>query len=75
MTIKKRSLSLDSHPTSVALEPEFWVLLEQAARINQQSLPRLIGQIDSSRGSTPLASALRVWTLAYAMKNKDLQDS
>lgn len=63
MNLTKRSLSLDGHATSVALEPEFWAVLDGFATLNGQSLASLVGQIDSGRGTTPLASALRVWAL------------
>jgi predicted DNA-binding ribbon-helix-helix protein len=66
MNLAKRSISLDGHATSVALEPEFWAVLDGAATSGQISLASLIGQIDSSRGTTPLASALRVWALQHA---------
>ena len=66
MNLMKRSLSLDGHATSVALEREFWAVLDAAATQNQQSLAGLIGEIDTARGATPLASALRVWALQHA---------
>jgi predicted DNA-binding ribbon-helix-helix protein len=66
MNLIKRSLSLDGHATSVALEPEFWAVLDACATTNVQSLASLVGQIDGARGTTPLASALRVWALQQA---------
>jgi predicted DNA-binding ribbon-helix-helix protein len=63
MSLIKRSVSLDGHATSVALEPEFWAVLENAARAQSRSLASLIGKVDAARGTTPLASALRVWAL------------
>lgn len=65
MSLIKRSLSLEGHATSVALEPEFWSVLEQHARQRRVSLSGLIGEIDSQRGDQPLASALRVWALLH----------
>jgi predicted DNA-binding ribbon-helix-helix protein len=67
MNLTKRSLSLGGHATSVALEPEFWVVLDQAAVSQGRSLASLIGDIDTARGATPLASALRVWALQSAL--------
>jgi predicted DNA-binding ribbon-helix-helix protein len=75
MSLKKRSLSLDGHATSVALEAEFWAVLEEAARQNQQSLASLIGEIDTARGIAPLASALRVWALQHASGQAGLPQS
>lgn len=68
MGLTKRSVSLGGHATSVALEPEFWAVLEDQARGRKQSLAGLIGEIDSARGTTPLASALRVWALQQVQR-------
>jgi predicted DNA-binding ribbon-helix-helix protein len=64
--LKKRSLALAGHRTSLALEPEFWVALEALARSRQSSLAGLIGAIDAERGARPLASACRLAALAFA---------
>nr|WP_313586178.1 ribbon-helix-helix domain-containing protein [Aquidulcibacter sp.] len=65
MSLIKRSVSLEGHATSVALEAEFWAALEANARRRRLSLAGLIGEIDSQRGERPLASALRVWALLH----------
>lgn len=62
MSLKKRSFSLAGHRTSVALEEEFWAVLDQAA--SGKSLASLVAQIDAQRGDRPLASALRLHALA-----------
>ncbi len=64
MPLKKRSFSLSGHRTSVALEPEFWAVLEAEAKRAQSSLAGFVADIDENRGSRPLASALRVRALA-----------
>jgi predicted DNA-binding ribbon-helix-helix protein len=64
--LRKRSLQLAGHATSLALEPEFWAVLEQMARAKGLSLAALILRIDESRGARPLASACRVAALAFA---------
>lgn len=61
--LKKRSFSLSGHRTSIALEPEFWVVLESEAGKSKQSLAALVTDIDRSRGTHPLASALRLFVL------------
>jgi len=63
----KRSVSLAGHATSLALEPEFWAVLDRAAREQALSLARLIGGIDDARGERPLASACRVFALGYVV--------
>ncbi len=67
MSLKKRSLSIAGHPTSLALEPEFWAALDRAAQETGRSVPALAAEIDTLR--TPdqgLASAIRVWLLKRA---------
>ena len=61
--LKKRSFSLSRHRTSVALEAEFWAVLEREAKTGGKSLAALVGEIDAARGLRPLASALRVYAL------------
>jgi predicted DNA-binding ribbon-helix-helix protein len=62
--LKKRSFSLSGHRTSVALEAEFWAVIDQAAAREQISLAALVAKIDAGRGERPLASALRLYALA-----------
>ena len=64
--LKKRSFSLSGHRTSVALEPQFWAVLEAEAAKHGSSFAAFIASIDRSRGDRPLASALRLHALAAA---------
>jgi predicted DNA-binding ribbon-helix-helix protein len=66
--LKKRSFSLSRHRTSVALEDEFWAVLDADARAGGKSLAALVGEIDAGRGMRPLASALRIHALAAAKR-------
>lgn len=66
--LKKRSFSLSRHRTSIALEDEFWAVLEADARAGGKSLAALVGEIDATRAMRPLASALRVHALAVAKR-------
>ena len=61
--LKKRSFTLSGHRTSVALEAEFWAVIDQTAAREGKSLAMLVAQIDASRGERPLASALRLYAL------------
>ena len=63
MKLRKRSLVLAGHSTSVALEPEFWAALEALAAQRGVSLAAMIVAIDGSRGERPLASSCRVAAL------------
>ncbi len=64
LSLVKKSFRLAGHATSVALEPEFWAVLEQRAQQKGQSLAALVGAVDASRGERNLASALRVFCLS-----------
>ena len=64
--LKKRSFSVLGHRTSVALEPEFWAVLEAEAATQGSSFAAFIATIDRGRGPRPLASALRLHALAAA---------
>ena len=64
--LKKRSFTLSGHRTSVALEAEFWAVLEERARTEAISLSAFVARIDAERGTRPLASALRLAALAAA---------
>ena len=63
--LKKRSVNLAGHATSVALEPEFWVVLETISKERRISLAALIAELDSRRGESLLASFCRLSALAY----------
>lgn len=65
----KRSLSLAGHRTSLALEAEFWAVLDAACEEQARSLASLIAEIDEARVMSGdeggLASACRVWVLRH----------
>jgi predicted DNA-binding ribbon-helix-helix protein len=61
--LKKRSFSLAGHRTSVALEAEFWAVIDASAQKDGIALAALVARIDASRGERPLASALRLFAL------------
>ncbi len=67
MRLRKRSLTLAGHSTSVALEPEFWSALEAFAASRALTLAGLLAELDATRGDRPLASALRVEALTFAL--------
>lgn len=63
--LKKRSVLLTGHATSIALEPEFWAVLDEMAATRGVSLAALIVSIDRGRAGRPLASACRVAALGF----------
>ncbi|MGH6910572.1 MAG: ribbon-helix-helix domain-containing protein [Phenylobacterium sp.] len=65
-SLRKRSVLLSGHATSIALEPEFWAVLDEMAKTRSSSLAGLIVAIDAERAGRPLASACRVAALAFA---------
>lgn len=71
--MRKRSISIKGHRTSILLERVFWDALDEAATARGVSLPSLIAEIDQARlkQSPPpgLASALRIFALAEAQRS------
>ncbi|QLQ13454.1 MAG: ribbon-helix-helix domain-containing protein [Brevundimonas sp.] len=63
--LKKRSVNLSGHATSVALEPEFWAVLDEISATLDCSFAALMKRIDEGRGRTPLASACRLLALRW----------
>lgn len=64
--LRKRSLTIAGHRTSLALEAAFWLRLEALAAARSISLSALVAQIDAARGDANLSSALRVFALESA---------
>ena len=63
-TMKKISVSLSGHQTSISLEPEFIAELKRIAKLQNKSVASIISELDQSRGqNTNLSSAIRVWIL------------
>lgn len=63
----KRSLSIAGHRTSLALEPDFWAVLDAVAAQREIAFAALIRDIDEARAAAnpdqPLSSACRVFAL------------
>lgn len=60
--LKKHSVVIAGHTTSVSLEPPFWEELRRLAAARGLSLNALIADIDRTRPGN-LSSALRVFVL------------
>jgi predicted DNA-binding ribbon-helix-helix protein len=60
--IRKRSVLIAGHPTSITLEAAFWEDLRAVARARRLSLNALIGTVDAERRGN-LSSALRLFVL------------
>ncbi len=64
-SVVKRSVVLDGHKTSVSLEDAFWSGLREIAHAQQATVSRLIADIDKTRTSNNLSSAIRLFVLDY----------
>ena len=64
--IKKRSVTLEGHRTSVSVEDPFWEILTEAAETRNIPLSRLIVEIDTQRQCN-LSSALRLFALEWIL--------
>ncbi len=74
--MRKRSVTIDGHRTSISLEDAFWTELSELARTRGLSLNALVAEVDRSRSLSPadnsggnLSSALRLYVLD-ALKNR-----
>lgn len=66
--VKKRSVDIAGHRSSVSIEAEFWDALAAIARRRKTSVSALIAAIDSARKGN-LSSAIRVFVLGEFRKD------
>ena len=66
--IRKRSILIAGHSTSVSLEDGFWEELKIIAAARGQSLNQLAAEIDAARTGN-LSSALRIFVLSELRAN------
>ena len=62
--VRKRSVTVEGHRTSVTLEEPFWDSLKEIAEAKGRSVNALIAEIDRQQPGN-LSSALRVFVLAH----------
>lgn len=67
--MKKHSVRIFGHPTSITLEDEFWEALRAIAARRGKSLNHVIEMVDENRGPRNLSSALRVFVLENTMES------
>lgn len=65
--VRKRSLRIAGHATSISLEDPFWRLLAQVAAAEGLSLAAYVERIDAARSSVNLSSAIRVHLMEWMM--------
>ena len=61
--MRKRSLTIEGHRTSISLEDAFWDGLQSIANQTTCSLAALVADVDRGRGAANLSSAVRVFVL------------
>jgi predicted DNA-binding ribbon-helix-helix protein len=67
--VKKRSIVIRNHKTSISLEDMFWACLQQIARERVTTLPKLIGMLHAERNRGNLSSTIRVFVLDHYRNN------
>lgn len=70
--MRKRSVTIDGHRTSISLEDPFWAELSAIARARGLSLNALVAEIDRDRVAREagnLSSALRLHVLQELKKS------
>jgi len=68
-TVKKRSIIIGNHKTSISLEDIFWASLKQIARERATTVSAIIGLLDASHERGNLSSTIRLFVLDHYCKN------
>ena len=75
MSLIKRSLSIYGHQTSLALEAEYWAVIDYIAGRDERSIASLIKELDDTRIETGygrgLAAYIRVWAIRHMIDISD----
>jgi predicted DNA-binding ribbon-helix-helix protein len=61
--VRKRSVVIAGHKTSISLEDQFWNALREAAEHRDMTLSELVSEIDAERLRGNLSSAIRLFVL------------
>lgn len=67
--MKKRSLTLYGHRTSISLEEPFWDELQVIAKHKNMSIQKLVENIDETRTVYNLSSTIRLYILEFYKKS------
>lgn len=68
-TVKKRSVVVGGHRTSISLEQAFWGALQTLAVQENKTINQMVSDIDAARMGN-LSSAIRVWVLEQARRGR-----
>ena len=61
--MKKRSVTIAGHSSSITLEDEFWAQLKLIAKAQQKSVSQIISEIDNTPHKGNLSSTIRIFVL------------
>ena len=67
--MKKHSITIKGHKTSITLEPEFWKELKNISQKINKSIQQIITTIDEENNTNNLSSKIRIFILNYLKNN------
>ena len=77
MSLLKRSLSIYGHATSLALEAEYWAVIDYIAARDERSIAAIIKALDDTRVAEKyprgLAAYVRVWAVRLMIEDDELR--
>ena len=68
-TLRKRSVLISGHQTSISIEDAFWIELKSICKQQTKSLNQIATEVDERRSGN-LSSALRVFILNYKARDR-----
>ena len=72
-SVKKRSVVIAGHKTSLSVEDAFWNEVKMIAGARDMSLSELVSSIELSRQHANLSSAIRTFVLTYYTNEAERQ--
>jgi predicted DNA-binding ribbon-helix-helix protein len=63
--VRKRSIIVNGHNTSVTLEDGFWSSLKEISKARRSTLSEIVTEVDRTRIQGNLSSALRLFVLNF----------
>ena len=72
--VKKRSIVVGGHKTSITLEEAFWTELKAIALTEKMTTAELVTRIDGTREQGNLSSAIRLFVLRHVRNEAKLTD-
>ena len=79
MSLIKRSLSIYGHATSLAMEAEYWAVIDYVAARDERSIAAIIKELDDARiaekYSRGLAAFIRVWAVRLMIHDDNVRNA